>query len=650
MKMKVQKHNSFPGILLLVVSLFLSLAAFSQKIIYPSYETVFKLFHAKYDYEPKGLRDLFFAKKKDGWFVYEADQTSNVLKPLNEQLLWSSSTGKYYVVKFPIQKHRPGADEINSLYEAHASNEYNYKCIPYYGYSGWDKDVIADFGNKSGLSDSLLEGLARAYSNYSMAFLWNQYNFMSEVEGQKEIPSTENYSKDRIDNFIKYTDLGIETYHKLAKLNPRYETMVGNSFAKYSNEIVYKYSTLCIAGRYDLAKGCLKPGLFSPMLMAMAKNYLNSVAPNGILFTDGDNDTYPLWYVQETENYRKDVTVINSGLLNLTRYIIMLKRGSIPGSKPIKMAWDEKIALSDTFAYALIDASAEGKIYSINSLIKQLSEEKSIKITEGKQTLYAPGVKYFIKAPENEIMYYKVLGDTDKDNIVPEMKFSIGGGYIIKGDIVTLDIIAENAWQRPIYFSITSPGVIPTALGKYFQNEGLAYRLLPKNISSESEDEEKFINSTLLYKNLMEKFTWAEDVHEKPQKDVLSLGMEQNLKNIYMSLVDKLIDEQKTSLAGKVIDHIYAMFPPDVYPYSIEDLRTADAFFKLEEFDKAYNILDQTVKNEEEKFNKATAEEKSSALDNYKKTLDYAASLTESKGLTMKSKKFKDMLDKVNLL
>ena len=230
------------------------------------------------------------------------------------------------------------------------------------------------------------------------------------------------------------------------------------------------------------------------------------------------------------------------------------------------------------------------------------------------------------------------------------MKFTIGGGYIIRGDIATLDIIAENRWQRPIYFSITSPGVIPTALGQYFQNEGLAYRLLPKNISSENEDEEKFINSTLLYKNLMEKFTWAEDVHEKPQKDVLSVRMEENLKNIYMSLVDKLIDEQKIDLAGKVIEHVYVMFPLDIYPYSIEDLRTADAFFKLEEFDKACNILEQAVKNEEEKFNKATAEEKAAALDNYKKTVDYAASVTESKGLTMKSKKYKDMLDKINLL
>ena len=426
--------------------------------------------------------------------------------------------------------------------------------------------------------------------------------------------------------------------------------MVGNAFAKYSNEIVFKFSALCIAGRYDLAKGCLKTGLFNPMLIAMAKNYLNSVAPNGILFTNGDNDTYPLWYVQETENYRKDVTVINTGLLNLPRYLLMLKKGTVMGSKPIKMAWDEKMALSDSFPYALIDPEAKGKIYSINNLIKVLSDEKSIHSDEGRQTLYAPGAKYFIKAPENEIMYYKVLGDTDKDNIVPEMKFTIGGGYIIRGDIATLDIIAENRWQRPIYFSITSPGVIPTALGQYFQNEGLAYRLLPKNISSENEDEEKFINSTLLYKNLMEKFTWAEDVHEKPQKDVLSVRMEENLKNIYMSLVDKLIDEQKIDLAGKVIEHVYVMFPLDIYPYSIEDLRTADAFFKLEEFDKACNILEQAVKNEEEKFNKATAEEKAAALDNYKKTVDYAASVTESKGLTMKSKKYKDMLDKINLL
>ena len=610
---------------------------------FPTYASINKYFHNKYIAPSNDNYSLTFAKKKGGWYVYELNANASPAKSINEQLFWSAETHKFYVLNYKI-KNRKSPEDSNEDWKNEINSEsYNYDRIPYYGYSGWDQDVIKDFGNQKNLKDTLLEGLGRAYSSYSMAFLWGQYSYMSEIPDQKEIPSSEPYAEERINNFIKYADLGIEVYHQLEQKFPEYEMMLGKAQISYADEIMYKYSTLCIAGKYKLAKASLKSGLFNPMLLTMARNYLNSMAPNAILFTTGDNDTYPLWYVQETENYRKDVTVINCSLLNLPRYINLLKSGNYSYYKKIKMAWDENIMMNDSLSYAILDSKLDGKQLSINALINELSNTHAIQKTDGKSQLYASGNKFFIKAPELEINTYKVLDDTDKINLIKQLSFNLEITYLLKGDIAILDIIAQNRWERPIYFTIGSDNAIALALKPYLQLEGLVCHLLPKKITIEEHEEEnetKLYNTTILYGILMDKIKWVDNYSAKPQKDKLSIREMQTMKSAYMELLRALIAEGNLEKAKNVITRVYNLFPLESYPYGIYDLSVVEAYFKFEEYDKALSILDLAVNNESKLYKNASEEDKAVCKENLSKTLDYAKEICFEKGLILHSRKY----------
>ena len=628
-------------VIILILPLFISKISFSQQRYFPSFETVFEKFYSKYNYQQNGTVNLYFAKKKDGWHVYESDLLLSFRPNVSDLLFWSASTGKYARLNFPENTDNPDPETISKLLSSNFSGDiYGFARIPYYGYSGWDRDVIKDFGGRADLTDSLLEGLARAYSNYSMSYLWPQYTYMCADQNLPPIPSTEKIPDDRIQNFIKYSDLDIETSLKLARMNPGYQTLVGDAYVKYSDEILYKYSCLSMAGRYDLAKKSLKSGLFNPVVLAMAKNYLNSVPPNGILFSGGDNDTYPLWYIQENENFRTDVTVLNTSLLSLARFLDVIRKRSAYGNRPVKMAWDEKIAMGDNSEYAILDETGSSEIYSIDRLIKTFSQESSVVINDGRGYLRGPGKNYFIKAPENEVLSNKVLDESDRKNIIPEMKFKMDGSIFYRGDIAMLDIIAENHWERPICFSITSNNTFSTPLKKYLQQEGLVYRLVPKDVSDK-------LNTTIMYNVLIEKFTWPNTGVSTSKKDILTNSFRENFKGLYITLIDGLVAENDLAKAQKVIDRIYLLLPPESCPYNYRDLAAAEALFVMKEKSKALKILEEAVENEANNYNSADIGEKDNLKNEYGYALNIASEMCEKNGLKEKGEKYKAQLEKL---
>lgn len=217
---------------------------------------------------------------------------------------------------------------------------------------------------------------------------------------------------------------------------------------------------------------------------SMATNYLESCAPNAVLITFGDNDTYPLWYAQEVEGVRRDVRVINFSLLGTDWYINQL-RYAINESAPIDPLWSK----------AQIMGSKRDAIYHIPTLpgfrgvanqpmdlytmMKEYagSDDPSRMFLAQEDYINAYPTKT-VTVPVNEELVRKNGTVNPGDSVVDQLQFTIPKDVLVKNETAILNIIAANKWERPIYF--TSPN-LGDELGfkDYLRLEGIAYRLVP---------------------------------------------------------------------------------------------------------------------------------------------------------------------------
>ncbi|MCK5456492.1 MAG: DUF2723 domain-containing protein, partial [Melioribacteraceae bacterium] len=195
-----------------------------------------------------------------------------------------------------------------------------------------------------------------------------------------------------------------------------------------------------------------------------AYNLLQSAAPDAVLFTNGDNDTFPLWYLQDVEGVRRDVRVANLSLLNTPWYIRQLKNTTPYDSKAIAMTLSDK---------------------EINRIGPSKWEPREM-------TLPVPDnayKDYNMYDAENTDSVYKITGTSDSNsgNITWMMKNTTSYGKIPVvriQDIVVLDFIKANNWERPIYFAVTCSDNARLGLDEYLQMEGMAFRLVPKQRKS----------------------------------------------------------------------------------------------------------------------------------------------------------------------
>jgi len=212
----------------------------------------------------------------------------------------------------------------------------------------------------------------------------------------------------------------------------------------------------------------------------LAKDYLESCAPNAILFTYGDNDTYPLWYAQEVEGIRKDVRVINFSLLGIDWYINQL-RYKVNESPAIDVIWSaDQIegGKRDYVLYSPRPTIPENRYYDLFDVMKNyVGSDDPTKMDDrgnGNTLNTYPVRKFAVAVDKAAVLANKTANATD--SIVSELRFEVPKNALMKNDLAVLNIIAANKWNRPIYF--TNPSV-DLGFDQYLRRDGLSYRLVP---------------------------------------------------------------------------------------------------------------------------------------------------------------------------
>ena len=325
-----------------------------------------------------------------------------------------------------------------------------------------------------------------------------------------------------------------------------------------------------------------------------AYNYLNSCAPNAILFTNGDNDTFPLWYAQEVEGIRTDVRVVNLSLLNTHWYIDQMKRKAYD-SEPVPFGLTHEQYLNGVRDVVYINERINDYVDVGEAVDFVASNDQRTKVQVGQNDWidYLPTNKFVLKVDSATVVDNGTVKPKDADKIVNEIRFVIGKKRIMKNELMMLDLLANNNWERPIYF-VSTGGDGNLGLNDYLQEEGFAYRLVPIKTPSQGYLDIGKIDSDIMYEKLMNKYKWGN--MDKPDvwidHTINRTTSVIKIRNKFNRLAKQLIAEGKNEKAIKVLDKGMAVMPAYNFKYDLFVLDIIETYYSAGAKDKADAIVE----------------------------------------------------------
>jgi hypothetical protein len=330
----------------------------------------------------------------------------------------------------------------------------------------------------------------------------------------------------------------------------------------------------------------------------LAADYLNSCAPNAILFTIGDNDTFPLWYCQEVEGIRTDVRVVNLMLLNTDWYIDQTKRKAYDSDPvPFSLKKEQYIQGKRNYVYLLDMIKDYQDVKSAVDFVAS-DDPKTKQLQNVQEPLdFIPTKKFKLPVDSSVVLSNGTVKRKDADQIISPILWAIGRNGIGKSELLTLDLLANNDWKRPVYFDAAgSEGTL--GLDEYLQLEGFAWRLVPIKTTGRSYLTYGRIDSDILYDNLINKFKWGrmneKDVHidHYTNRNISII----KIRNIFNRLADQLINEGKRDSALKVLDRCIELMPNSKISYDMFTLESISLYYTLGQSEKANALAEDFTK------------------------------------------------------
>ncbi len=339
---------------------------------------------------------------------------------------------------------------------------------------------------------------------------------------------------------------------------------------------------------------------------AMAIQYLESCGPNAIIFTIGDNDTFPLWYAQEIEGVRRDVRVVCTSLFNVDWYIDQMKRKAYE-SAPIPSSLTHEQYKYGTRDYIIKEVVTEDTL-SLNQFLGFITSDdartkyKHVLQQQGYDTSgqrnqdlnanYLPTENVRIPVDKATVLRNGIVKAKDSSLIVPYIDIKIKGAALYKNRLMMLDIIANNNWERPIYFTGGAFGDEDYIWMKdYLQLDGLVYKLVP--IKTPVEKNNPFdmgrIDTDKMY-DMVTSWDWGNNGDPKMYHDVETRKNSLTYRGNLARLIEALIQEDKLEKAEEVADLAMAKMPVDMFGFYTLLEPYIGAYYELEATDKARDL------------------------------------------------------------
>ncbi len=301
----------------------------------------------------------------------------------------------------------------------------------------------------------------------------------------------------------------------------------------------------------------------------IARNYLNSCDRDAILFTVGDNDTFPLWYVQDVEGVREDIRIVNMMLFNMHWYIDQKRRQNYE-SEPIQFALPQtKYSQGTNNSIYVRENERWASVDYILNFIRSDDPRTKLPLRSGEKVDFIPTHKMVLPVDSAEVVETRTVTREDADRIDKEIRLQLTPNeQIMKGSMAQLDVLASNSWERPIYYTA---GGFDGSLGlePYYRTEGLAHRVVPVRTPYRSILEIGEIDTDTLYDRLMNTFTWgrmnAEDVY-LDYYTIRTLSVIR-FRSLHTRLAIRLLQQGDREKAIEVLDHCMNLAPAEVLPF-----------------------------------------------------------------------------------
>ncbi len=316
-------------------------------------------------------------------------------------------------------------------------------------------------------------------------------------------------------------------------------------------------------------------------------NYLKSCETNGVIYCNGDNDTFPLWYNQEVEGVGTDIRACNLSYVQTDWYIDAMRRPYYE-SEGLPISWTPDMYISGTNEVAWVENMLKSKPIDVKTAWDFIRDPRTKR--EGQSTL--PTDRLYVPINKEDVARSPYYNHVDPATLAERVDIKVNR-RLTKSEMMVLDMISTSAWQRPLYFAVTVGTDYYLGLEPYFELTGLAYQITPVR----SANGQPRVNTTKMYDNMMNKFKYGNMNDSTIYVDETLMRICRTHRMMFAQLAEALVNEGQYEKAEKVLDYAEEMLPGYTISHDYTSATMANYYYAIGAMEKGDELMASAADN-----------------------------------------------------